>query len=104
MRGVQMARRGKRGLIALLKSMKPIEERFPEIDDPMPRGRRFFDHSAEFDAVARTQVVRSAPVLPAIRKEYPQIAIDLAHAQRQVVVSPAKTCSRSCHSQSISAQ
>jgi antitoxin VapB len=26
----------KRGLIALLKSMKPIEERFPEIDDPVP--------------------------------------------------------------------
>ena len=24
----------KRGLIAPLKSMKPIEERFPEIDDP----------------------------------------------------------------------
>jgi antitoxin VapB len=26
----------KRGLVALLKSMKPIEERFPEIDDPVP--------------------------------------------------------------------
>lgn len=26
----------KRGLVALLKSMKPIEETFPEIDDPVP--------------------------------------------------------------------
>jgi antitoxin VapB len=26
----------KRGLIALLKSMKPLEEVFPEIDDPVP--------------------------------------------------------------------
>jgi len=26
----------KRGLVALLKSMKPIEEKFPEIDDPVP--------------------------------------------------------------------
>ncbi len=26
----------KRGLVALLKAMKPPEERFPEIDDPIP--------------------------------------------------------------------
>jgi antitoxin VapB len=26
----------KRGLVALLKSMKPLEENFPEIDDPVP--------------------------------------------------------------------
>jgi antitoxin VapB len=26
----------KRGLIALLKTMKPLEEKFPEIDDPVP--------------------------------------------------------------------
>lgn len=26
----------KRGLVALLKSMKPLDEDFPEIDDPMP--------------------------------------------------------------------
>ena len=26
----------KRGLITLLKTMKPIEENFPEIDDPVP--------------------------------------------------------------------
>ena len=26
----------KRGLIALLKSMKPMEEKFPEVDDPAP--------------------------------------------------------------------
>ena len=26
----------KRGLVALLKSMKPLEEEFPEIDDPVP--------------------------------------------------------------------
>ena len=26
----------KRGLIALLKSMKPLDEDFPEIDDPAP--------------------------------------------------------------------
>ena len=26
----------KRGLVALLKSMKPLEEAFPEIDDPVP--------------------------------------------------------------------
>jgi antitoxin VapB len=26
----------KRGLIALLKTMKPLEEGFPEIDDPVP--------------------------------------------------------------------
>jgi antitoxin VapB len=26
----------KRGLVALLKSMKPFEEQLPEIDDPLP--------------------------------------------------------------------
>jgi antitoxin VapB len=26
----------KRGLIALLKTMKPMEEEFPEVDDPVP--------------------------------------------------------------------
>jgi antitoxin VapB len=26
----------KRGLVALLKTMKPLEEEFPEIDDPVP--------------------------------------------------------------------
>jgi len=26
----------KRGLVALLKAMKPLEEDFPEIDDPVP--------------------------------------------------------------------
>jgi antitoxin VapB len=26
----------KRGLVALLKTMKPLEEDFPEIDDPVP--------------------------------------------------------------------
>jgi len=26
----------KRGLVALLKAMKPVEESFPEIDDPVP--------------------------------------------------------------------
>jgi antitoxin VapB len=26
----------KRGLVALLRTMKPVEEEFPEIDDPVP--------------------------------------------------------------------
>ena len=26
----------KRGLIALLKTMKPLNEKFPQIDDPVP--------------------------------------------------------------------
>ena len=26
----------KRGLLALLKTMKPLQEKFPEIDDPAP--------------------------------------------------------------------
>ena len=26
----------KRGLVALLKSMKPLDEEFPQIDDPVP--------------------------------------------------------------------
>ena len=30
----------KRGLIALLKMMKPIEDKFPEIDDPVPTPER----------------------------------------------------------------
>jgi antitoxin VapB len=30
----------KRGLIALLKAMKPVEEGFPEIDDPVPAPER----------------------------------------------------------------
>lgn len=30
----------KHGLVALLKSMKPIEESFPEIDDPVPAPER----------------------------------------------------------------
>jgi antitoxin VapB len=28
------------GLVALLKSMKPLDENFPEIDDPMPAPER----------------------------------------------------------------
>jgi antitoxin VapB len=30
----------KRGLIALLKTMKPLDEHFPEIDDPVPMPER----------------------------------------------------------------
>jgi antitoxin VapB len=30
----------KRGLIALLKTMKPVEENFPEIADPVPKPER----------------------------------------------------------------
>jgi antitoxin VapB len=30
----------KRGLVALLKTMKPIEESFPEINDPVPAPER----------------------------------------------------------------
>src|SRR6516164_8953892 len=30
----------KRGLVALLKTMKPVEDRFPEIDDPPPAAER----------------------------------------------------------------
>jgi antitoxin VapB len=30
----------KRGLVALLKSMKPLGENFPEIDDPVPTPER----------------------------------------------------------------
>jgi antitoxin VapB len=30
----------KRGLVALLKSMKPLDEAFPEIDDPVPAPER----------------------------------------------------------------
>ncbi len=32
----------KRGLIALLKTMKPLEEGLPEIDDPMPAPEKVF--------------------------------------------------------------
>jgi antitoxin VapB len=32
----------KRGLIALLKMMKPIDEPFPEIDDPVSTPERIF--------------------------------------------------------------
>lgn len=32
----------KRGLVALLKSMKPLEEVFPEIDDPVPARENVF--------------------------------------------------------------
>ena len=32
----------KRGLIALLKTMKPLEERFPVIDDPVPARENVF--------------------------------------------------------------
>lgn len=32
----------KRGLVALLKVMKPIDEAFPDIDDPPPRWERPF--------------------------------------------------------------
>ena len=32
----------KRGLIALLETMKPLEERFPEIDDPVPAPENVF--------------------------------------------------------------
>lgn len=30
----------KRGLIALLKSMRPVEEKFPEIQDPVPAAEK----------------------------------------------------------------
>ncbi len=30
----------KRGLVALLKSMEPIQDAFPEIDDPVPAPER----------------------------------------------------------------
>ncbi len=30
----------KRGLIALLKTMKPLQDKFPEIDDPVPSPER----------------------------------------------------------------
>jgi antitoxin VapB len=30
----------KRGLVALLKSMKPLDEDFPEIEDPVPAAER----------------------------------------------------------------
>ena len=32
----------KRGLVALLKSMKPLEEGIPEIDDPVPARENLF--------------------------------------------------------------
>lgn len=32
----------KRGLVALLKSMKPIDERFPDVVDPVPPSERIF--------------------------------------------------------------
>ena len=32
----------KRGLVALLKTMKPLSESFPEIDDPAPRPEKLF--------------------------------------------------------------
>lgn len=32
----------KRGLVALLKAMKPLEEDFPEIDDPVPARENIF--------------------------------------------------------------
>lgn len=32
----------KRGLVALLKSMKPFDEAFPEIDDPAPAWEKVF--------------------------------------------------------------
>ena len=32
----------KRGLVALLKTMKPLEEAFPEIDDPVPTRENVF--------------------------------------------------------------
>ena len=30
----------KRGLIALLKSMTPLDEEFPKVDDPVPAAER----------------------------------------------------------------
>jgi antitoxin VapB len=32
----------KRGLVALLKTMKPLEDRLPEIDDPVPAQENMF--------------------------------------------------------------
>jgi antitoxin VapB len=32
----------KRGLVALLKTMKPLQEDFPEIDDPIPVSEKLF--------------------------------------------------------------
>ena len=32
----------KRGLVALLKTMTPIDEAFPEIDDPVPAPARIY--------------------------------------------------------------
>jgi antitoxin VapB len=30
----------RRGLVALLRSMKPLDEEFPEIDDPVPAAEK----------------------------------------------------------------
>jgi len=32
----------RRGLVALLKAMKPLQEDFPEIDDPVPASEKVF--------------------------------------------------------------
>ena len=32
----------KRGLVALLETMKPLDEAFPEIDDPIPSQEKVF--------------------------------------------------------------
>jgi antitoxin VapB len=32
----------KRGLVALLKTMKPLKEQFPEINDPAPKRENMF--------------------------------------------------------------
>jgi antitoxin VapB len=32
----------KRGLVALLKSMKPLDDQLPEIDDPVPAREKVF--------------------------------------------------------------
>jgi antitoxin VapB len=35
---IELVRR--RGLVALLKTMKPLDEAFPQIDDPVPEAER----------------------------------------------------------------
>jgi antitoxin VapB len=49
----------KRGLIALLKSMTPLNEEFPRIDDPVPAPERGL--SCAMRRCASSFAVRSAP-------------------------------------------
>ncbi len=75
----------KRGLVALLKTMKPLQQGLPEIDDPVPTRRTCFDSVAS--SPSWSGVIRVGP--PGLLRPYRQDSRTSQEAQRLRPQCPA---------------